>query len=223
MSNNPTFKNDLKIIIIGNPGTGKTSLVNSWIGKDFNPQGKSTIVSDFFPFIHKYKENLYRIQLWDIGGQDKSISVTKCFAKDSHGCIVVCDVTDEKTLEDCGSWKSLIEDECIFTDEKPIPFLLIRNKIDIIENDEEKKNLEENTKSFGEENEFINYFLTSAKENINIKESITYFLDHIIQRLLNYLNQGKKDINNMENRQSVRISEKGAIPQEEQIAKKKCC
>ena len=216
------IKNDLKIIVIGSSGTGKTSLVNRWAGKEFC-NTHPTIVSEFSPIVHKFEDNLYRVQLWDIGGQDKSKAVTKIFAKDSHGCIVVCDVNDENTLEDTASWKSFVEDECIFIDGKQIPFLLIRNKIDMIEDDEEKKNLEEETKAFGEENEFINYFLTSAKDNINVKESIAYLLDHVIQRLLNYLNQGLKDTNSMEIRQSVRLSKKGEIPQEEQEAKKKCC
>ena len=218
--------NDLKIIIVGSSGTGKTSLVNRWTKNEFS-ETHPTIVSEFSPIVHKYEDNLYRVQLWDIGGQDKSAAVTKIFAKDSHGCIVVCDVNDDKTLEETASWKSFVEDECTFIDGNPIPFLIIRNKIDMIEDDEEKKNLEENTKNFAEENEFINYFLTSAKDNINIQESIDYFLDHILKRIIDYLNQneGKEDIkvDNLENRQSVRLSKGGAIPQEEQQAKRKCC
>lgn len=218
-SNN--IKNDLKIIIIGSSGTGKTSLAKRWTGQIFEPT-KPTIVSEFSTKIVKHGENLYRVQLWDIGGQDKSPSVTKIFAKDSHGCIVVCD-TNEETLEETSSWKSVVEDESTFTDGGKIPFLLIRNKIDILENDDDKKQLEEETNTFCEENEFTKFFLTSAKDNINVKESIDFFTEHIIQRLEDYLKQGKEDINNMEYRQSVRLTQKGIIPEDEQRAKKACC
>lgn len=221
MSNNK-IKNDLKIIIIGSSGTGKTSLVKRWIGQDFEPT-RPTIVSEFSTKIHKNGENLYRVQLWDIGGQDKSTAVTKIFAKDSHGCIVVCDINNEKTLEEAASWKSVVEDECIFTDGGAIPFILLRNKVDMIENEEEKQKLEEDTKNFCDENEFVKSFLTSAKENININESLDFLLDHVIQRLNDYLNQGKEDINNIEYRKSVRLTQNGVIPIEEQKAKKKCC
>lgn len=215
------IKNDLKIIVIGSSGTGKTSLVKRWVGQNFE-QAKPTIVSEFSTKIYKHGENLYRVQLWDIGGQDKSTAITKIFAKDSHGCIVVCD-NNEETLEETASWKSVVEDECIFTDGSTIPYLLIRNKIDIIENEDDKKKIEEETKNFCEENDFINSFLTSAKDNINVNESLEFFLEHITKRLEDYLKQGNEDINNMEYRQSVRISQKGAIPEEEQREKKKCC
>ena len=222
MSSNGNIKNDLKIIIIGSSGTGKTSLVKRWIGNTFEPT-KPTIISEFSTKIYKKGDIFYRAQLWDIGGQDKSTSITKIFAKDSHGCIVVCDINDEKTLEDTAAWKSVVEDECIFTDGGAIPFLLLRNKVDMIENEEEKQKLEEETKNFCEENEFIKSFLTSAKDNINVNESLEFFLDHIIQRLNDYIKQGKEDINNIEYRQSVRLTQNGAVPLEEQDAKKKCC
>ena len=222
MSSNNNIKNDLKIIIIGSSGTGKTSLVKRWIGNTFEST-KPTIISEFSTKIYKKGDIFYRAQLWDIGGQDKSTAITKIFAKDSHGCIVVCDINDEKTLEDTAAWKSVVEDECIFTDGGAIPFLLLRNKVDMIENEEEKQKLEEETKNFCEENEFIKSFLTSAKDNINVNESLEFFLDHIIQRLSDYIKQGKEDINNIEYRQSVRLTQNGAVPLEEQDAKKKCC
>ena len=222
MSSNNNIKNDLKIIIIGSSGTGKTSLVKRWIGNAFEST-KPTIISEFSTKIYKKGDIFYRAQLWDIGGQDKSTAITKIFAKDSHGCIVVCDINDEKTLEDTAAWKSVVEDECIFTDGGAIPFLLLRNKVDMIENEEDKTRLEEETKNFSNENEFVKSYLTSAKENINVNESLDFFLDHIIQRLNDYLNQGKEDINNMEYRKTVRLSSSGAVPIEEQRVKKKCC
>ena len=86
-----------------------------------------------------------------------------------------------------------------------------------------KKKLEEETKTFCEENEFVKSFLTSAKDSINVNESLDFFLDHIIQRLNDYLKEGKEDVNNMENRKTVRLTQEGAIPLEEQKEKKKCC
>jgi small GTP-binding protein len=222
MSDKNKIKHDLKIIIIGSSGTGKTSLVKRWVGQNFEST-RPTIVSEFSTKIFKQGENFYRAQLWDIGGQDKSTAITKIFAKDSHGCIVVCEINDQKTLEETAAWKSVVEDECIFTDGGAIPFLLIRNKVDMIENEEEKQKLEEETKNFCDENEFVKSYLTSAKENINVNESLDFFLNHVIQRLNDYLNQGKEDVNNMEYRKTVRLSSAGAVPVEEQRAKKKCC
>ena len=71
----------------------------------------------------------------------------------------------------------------------------------MIENEEEKQKLEEETKNFCDENEFIKSYLTSAKDNINVNESLEFFLDHIIQRLNDYLKQG------LENMRLTTISE----------------
>ena len=94
------FRSDLKIIVIGNSGTGKTSFVNKWTKNIFSDTYKATIVSEFGFKIFEKDGKLYRIQLWDLAGQDKNAMVTKIFAKDSHGCIVMADATNLQTREE---------------------------------------------------------------------------------------------------------------------------
>ena len=94
------FRSDLKIIVIGNSGTGKTSFVNKWSKNIFSDTYKATIVSEFGFKIFEKDGKLYRIQLWDLAGQDKNAMVTKIFAKDSHGCIVMADATNLQTREE---------------------------------------------------------------------------------------------------------------------------
>ena len=94
------FRSDLKIIVIGNSGTGKTSFVNRWTKNIFSDTYKATIVSEFGFKIFEADGKLYRIQLWDLAGQDKNAMVTKIFAKDSHGCIVMADATNLPTREE---------------------------------------------------------------------------------------------------------------------------
>ena len=94
------FRSDLKIIIIGNSYTGKTSLVNKWTKNIFNDIYKATILSEFGFKIFEKDGKLYRIQLWDVPGQDKNATATKIFAKDAHGCIIVSDATNLQTREE---------------------------------------------------------------------------------------------------------------------------
>ena len=95
-----SFRSDLKIIVIGTSGTGKTSFVNKWTKNIFNETYKATIVSEFGFKIFDYEGKLYRIQLWDLAGQDKNAMVTKIFAKDAHGCVVMSDATNSQTREE---------------------------------------------------------------------------------------------------------------------------
>ncbi len=94
MSTRTTFKNDIKIIVIGNSGVGKTSFVNKWTKNIFSNSTKTTIGSEFGYKIFQNNGTIYNIQLWDIAGQDKNIMVTKYFARDSHGCIIMSDATN---------------------------------------------------------------------------------------------------------------------------------
>ncbi len=207
---------ELKIIVLGNSGTGKTTLVKRWMGNEINTINP-TIVSEYSAKTYPYKDKIYRINLWDIGGQDKSTAVAKIFSKDSQGCILVSDVSNNQSLEDSVGWKSTIEDDCKFVDGGKIPFLLIRNKIDKLKTEEEKESLEKETKIFIQENEFDLYGLTSALNDINVKESINYFVEHIIKRLNRYLSKG----NTISDRESIRIKKKSGI--REQKRNKKCC
>jgi small GTP-binding protein len=104
MSNRPTnaasIRSDLKIIVIGSSGAGKTSYVNQWTKNIFQEEYKATIVSEFGFKVFEYEGKLYRIQLWDLGGQDKNSTITKIFAKDSHGCIIVTDAMKPNNLEE---------------------------------------------------------------------------------------------------------------------------
>ena len=99
-SNAESYRSDLKIIVVGSSGTGKTSFVNKWTKNMFSDTYKATVVSEFGFKIFENEGKLYRIQLWDLAGQDKNTNITKIFAKDSHGCIFLSDCTKPETREE---------------------------------------------------------------------------------------------------------------------------
>jgi Ras-related protein Rab-7A len=68
MKSSKSFGTDLKIIVVGNSGTGKTSFVNKWTKNNFSDVYKATIVSEFGYKIFEHDGKLYRIQLWDLAG-----------------------------------------------------------------------------------------------------------------------------------------------------------
>jgi len=90
----------VKIIVIGTSGTDKTGFVNRWTKNIFSDTYKQTIVSEFGFKIFEDNGKLYRIQLWDLAGQDKNNMVTKIFAKDAHGCVVMSDATNCQSREE---------------------------------------------------------------------------------------------------------------------------
>ena len=176
-------KNDIKIIVVGNSGTGKTSFVNKWIKDSFDETYKATIVSEFSYKIVEYKEKSYKIQLWDLAGMDQNICITKIFSKDSHGCIVLSDITDEKTLTECVKWKNTVDETTKFLDGTNIPAILIRNKVDLLEENNENDNDEDMIKDFCEKNKFLKCFKTSAKTGTNIEEAMLFLISNIVDKM----------------------------------------
>ena len=180
---NRDIKNDIKIIVVGNSGTGKTSFVNKWIKDTFEETYKATIVSEFSYKIVDYKDKSYKIQLWDLAGMDQNICITKIFSKDSHGCIVLSDITDEKTLKECIKWKNTVDETTKFLDGTNIPSILIRNKVDLLEENNENEDDEDMIKDFCEKNNFLKCFKTSAKTGTNIEEAMMFLIGNIVDKL----------------------------------------
>ena len=175
---------DIKIIIIGCSGVGKTSFVQRWIKGYFENVYKPTIVSDFQYKILEWRGKCYRILLWDIGGQDKTPSMAKIFTRDSHGCIVINDASKKDNFNETMKWKKVVYDESAFIDGDKLPFILIQNKIDLLKNDKEDlNNIMNDSQKYVDSGDFIGYYMTSVKENINIDEPIKFLIDIIIDRL----------------------------------------
>ena len=96
----PKINTDLKIMVLGNSETGKSNFVTKYAENSFDDSYKPTIVSKFGFKIFEFEGLIYRIQLWDLSGKDKDNLVTKIFAKDSHGFIIVADATNPKMREE---------------------------------------------------------------------------------------------------------------------------
>jgi len=211
---------DLKILVIGSSGTGKTSFVQRWTKGQFNDYHKPTIVSEFGFKIYEYKGNKYRIQLWDIGGQDKSPSMAKIFARDSHGCLVLSDCTKPESFQDTLDWKNIMNKESVFVDGEKLPFVLVQNKIDLIEEKKDLDEIENKTKELSEQNEFAKYYLTSVKENVNVEEAINYLIGNIIDRLEEYAKKGGEVFNDQRKRSNITLREASSNAKDK---KNNCC
>ena len=210
---------DIKILVIGSSGIGKTSFVQRWTKGQFNETHRPTIVSEFGFKIFEYKEKKYRIQLWDIGGQDKTPSMAKIFSRDSHGCVVFSDCTKPETLQETSEWKKLISDESTFVDGKKLPFVLVQNKIDLIKDNMELEEAENQAKNWSEKNEFINYFMTSVKENVRVDDVMNFLLGNIVDRLEEFVANGGEFFADQRRKSTIKLREAPSFKEK----KNSCC
>ena len=206
---------DLKIIIIGDSGTGKTSFVNKYILNKFAETYSPTIASQFSYKIIKIDGVIYRLQFWDIAGQDRNPETTRIFCKDTKGIILCCEVNNNTTKENTIKWKESIEKNI---DIKEVPIILVENKCDLLGKDEKdyNKNID-SLKSFVVQNNIKQCFRTSALNGYGVEDSITYLIREVVgvgsgQSDNNFIRKDslilKKDLN----QQSIRNNNK-----------KKCC
>ena len=203
---------DLKIIIVGDSGAGKTSFVNKYILSKFAETYSPTIASQFSYKIIKIDDVIYRLQFWDIAGQDRNPETTGIFCKDTKGIILCCEVNKKVTKENTIKWRDSIEKNI---DIKEIPIILIENKCDLLGEEEKDYNKDiDSLKAFSEKNNLNKCFRTSALNGYGVEESINYLIREIIgigSDSNKNANNERKDsiVLNKENHQdSIRIQKK---------------
>lgn len=168
MNKQKYIKNHSKIIIIGNTQVGKTSIINTLRGID--PEKTLTTLGAEYLML-EYKDVIF--DLWDTPGQSRMRSFVKAYFNNIHYCLIVCDISNKKSILDIQKIWYYYFIKNIPEKEKPIVFL-IGNKIDLhkkkikyIENINLLKKISEELESA--------YFLTSA---FNI-ETIEMVLEEI--------------------------------------------
>ena len=188
-------RTDIKIVVLGSSGTGKTSFCNLWINNTFSEEYKATVMSEFSFKMYNYKGNYYKVQVWDLAGQDKNIYTSKVFTKGAHGCLILYDTQDKKSFENTIKWKKTVDDNTTFIDGTPLPIVLVQNKIDLVEA-EALEGDEEELKKFVDENKFLTFTRTSCKNNQNVNETMDFLLANIIDRLEDYHKKANRPIDN---------------------------
>ena len=179
-NNGKKFGNDLKIIIVGDMSTGKTSIIRRYIDGVFENTNKATIAPNFSSKIIKTNDVIYRLQFWDIPGQDRNPTLNGLFCHDAQGVIFCCDITNKKSRDNLKKWYESVKN---FKDIENTPKILLENKCDLIKeeiNDNEDIN---SLKKVSDELQCINFFRTSALNGYNINESIDFLINDIINSL----------------------------------------
>ena len=177
-----SYGKDLKIILLGDTKTGKSTFVQKYTKNIFMESYNPTFSTELGCQVFQKNEKLNKIQIWDITGKDINKTLTNIFSKNADGCIIFSDSTNIKTRENSLEWKNCINKVAKFIDEGEFPSILVESKRDLLAPNQIKE-YEENIKKFCEDNKFIGGFLISSKNGYNVKESIEFLLNNIIDRL----------------------------------------
>ena len=170
---------DLKIIIVGDTFTGKTSIIERFMNNTFSEKNATTISPEFQTKVINSNNIIIRIHFWDLPGQDRNYALTQLFCKDSNGIILCCDVSNENSRENLTKWNDAIKN---IYDIKNIPKIILENKCDILNDEKHYNDNIEPLRQISDELDCINFFRTSALNGYNINESIDYLINECIKR-----------------------------------------
>ena len=106
---NKINENEIKTILLGESGVGKTNLINITAGENFLEIIDMTYSNSYVEKIFEINNIKYNIKLWDTIGQEKYRPLTRLFFKDSKIIILVYDKSVKKSFDELKYWVSEVK------------------------------------------------------------------------------------------------------------------
>jgi small GTP-binding protein len=149
----------LKVVIVGDSGTGKTKLTIRYVQNTFETNALPTVGVDFLIKEVHVQGSSYRMEIWDTAGQEKFRTITESYFRNASGALIVYDVSNEKSFESAPRWLASLRRQV----GDSVPVMLIGNKDDLRHTVDDARALE-----WAEANG-LPHFFTSAQSGSNIQ------------------------------------------------------
>lgn len=157
----PQRKFLFKVVIVGDSGVGKSTMVQRLITGKFFPQ-KVTIGTDLASHSFEINKTKIKLQLWDFAGERKFRFFLPNYCRGAQGCLLCYDITRYTSFENLNEWYNIVKNNT----KNPV-FILVGGKSDLIE-DLRAVGLEE-TEKYKNKYNMEHFFETSSKNGINNK------------------------------------------------------
>jgi len=104
---------DSKIVVMGNSGVGKTSLLHRYTQNKFDPKNTTSTSGAFFVTKKVSVQGLkVRLQLWDTAGQERFRSMAPMYYRGANAALVLYDITNASTFDDVRGWLEELKKNC---------------------------------------------------------------------------------------------------------------
>eukprot|EP01121_Diplochlamys_sp_Union-15-3_P013490 TRINITY_DN4191_c0_g1_i2.p1 TRINITY_DN4191_c0_g1~~TRINITY_DN4191_c0_g1_i2.p1 ORF type:complete len:210 (-),score=27.30 TRINITY_DN4191_c0_g1_i2:94-723(-) len=173
-TSNPEYDYLFKLLLIGDSGVGKSSLLLRFADNTFTDSFISTIGVDFKIRTLDVNGATVKLQIWDTAGQERFRTITSSYYRGAHGIIVVYDITNQETFNNVQKWLQEIDRYACENVHK----LLVGNKCDLVN---ERKVPFETAKEFADQLNLI-FLETSAKNSTNVEEAFIKMAQTIKQK-----------------------------------------
>ena len=124
-------ESDFKVVMLGESGVGKTSLVEQLYSGVFSGDVASTIGAAYFKSSIQVDDDLVTLAVWDTAGQEKFQSLTPLYLRKARGLVFVVDAAAENQIQGVSSVYDAVKEQI-----KPeMASVLCINKIDLTGSD----------------------------------------------------------------------------------------
>jgi len=154
-----------KLLLIGDSGVGKSSLLLRFAVDTYTESFISTIGVDFKIRKIELDGKTIKLQIWDTAGQERFRTIESSFYRGAHGIIVVFDLTDQESFENVKQWLHEIDRYAPANVKK----LLVGNKCDLAS----KRAVPTELAAAFAESLGVEYLETSAKSALNVEKAFT--------------------------------------------------
>lgn len=192
-----------KVIMVGDVGIGKTSVIKRYIKGFFEESYRCTLNAEFeVKKINLDAMTAVDLTIWDTSGSEKYRSLTKSYFRDAQGILLMYDISSRDTFLSLSKWIKDIKDNI---DIQKCVIYLVGNK-----NDKERKtNIEEGEEASKEIG--AHYYEVSAKEGVNIEllfDKLTRDMIKKAQEEEGEKKEQKKNLNKSKaNKSGIKMSE----------------
>ena len=162
-----------KILLTGNAGVGKTSLLRRYVDGFFDESTIMTVGVDFFTKEFTFDNAHCLLQLWDLGGQERFRYLLENFVMGARGALLLFDLTRMPLIKDILEWVNIARLHDI-----NLPIILVGTKLDLedlIAVDDDSALHLKNTFNM------IDYIKTSAKTGYNIKKAFEILIKKLTE------------------------------------------
>ena len=158
---------NFKIIIIGDSGVGKSSLLKRAVQNTFDTNYQATIGFEFLLMHFKVNDLKIKLQIWDTCGEEMYRSLVQGFYRNTSLAIIVYDISRKKSFEALEIWLKDLRQHT----EEGIPVFIVGNKMDL-----QKDISTEEAKMFSVSNRTKFFTECSAKTGENVEQLLDMIL-----------------------------------------------
>lgn len=169
-----------KIILIGDSGIGKTSLINRYVKNEFSEKHLCTIGVDFMMKTLEVNDVNIKLQVWDTAGMERYRQITTSYYKGANAAIIAFDLTNRKSFESLKYWITLYYDYCNQLISKCIA--IVGNKLDA---EHKREVTKEDIEDFLKINPHLMYYEVSAKSGEGVENLFTNLAERLYNEVIN--------------------------------------